>query len=330
MPLLRDIFIQLSEINFLNEATRKMGLKFGANKVVGGVSIDDTIERIKDINDQGMSVAFDNLGEFITDKEDAIREKGKIIAMINAAEASQVDAHATVKLSQIGLKIDYDFCLHNIKEIVALADKVGMFVNIDMESFSVYEETFNILDELLQEYENVGIVIQSYLFNSPKDVLKYKDTRLRIVKGAYKENAQVAHQDKADIDAAFLELLRSHLTEGTGYTSIATHDHQIIEEIIDFIEQKEIPKDRFEFQMLYGFRKDYQKNLVDRGYKMVVYLPFGNDWYAYFMRRLAERPQNMNLIVKSVTNDPKFKPIAIGTGAVLSVFALTKLFRRNK
>jgi proline dehydrogenase len=329
MPLLRDIFIQLSEISFLNETTRKMGLKFGANKVVGGVSIDDTIERIKDINNQGMSVAFDNLGEFITDKEDAIREKGKIIAMINAVDASDVDAHATVKLSQIGIQIDYDFCMDNIKEILAVANKVGMFINIDMESYNLHDVTLQVVDELLKEYDNVGTVIQSYLFSSPKVVSKYKDTRLRIVKGAYKENTQVAYQDKADIDKAYVELIKSHLTEGTGFTSIATHDHHIIEEVIDFIEQNDIDKDRFEFQMLYGFRKDYQKNLVDRGYKMVVYLPFGNDWYAYFMRRLAERPQNINLVVKSVTTDPKFKPIAIGTGAVLSLFALFKIFKRK-
>ncbi|MFD2828954.1 proline dehydrogenase family protein [Corticicoccus populi] len=329
MPLLRDIFIHLSENQFLNNSTKKMGLKFGANKVVGGVSIDDTIERIKDINDQEMSVVFDNLGEFITDKEDAIQEKGKIIAMINAIHEFGVDSHASVKLSQIGLQIDYDFCLNNIDEIIAVANKLDIFVNIDMESYNLYPDTLRILDAMLEKYDNVGTVIQAYLLNSPDDILKYKDTRLRIVKGAYKESADAAHQDKADIDKAYLELIKSHLTEGTGYTSIATHDHHIIEEIIDFIEQNDIDHDRFEFQMLYGFRKDYQKNLVKRGYKMVVYLPFGMDWYAYFMRRLAERPQNINLIVKSVTKHPAFKPAAFGTAGILSLFTIVKLFKRK-
>ena len=328
MPVLRDIFIHLSENKILNDTTKKIGLKFGADKVVGGIKVEDTIERIKDINNQGMSVTFDNLGEFITEKSDALWEKGNIIEMIKAIDENNVDAHASVKLSQIGLHIDYDFCLENTREILTVAKQADMFVNIDMENYAAYDDTIRLIDTVLEEFDNVGTVIQSYLFSSREDVIKYKDQRLRLVKGAYKEVPEVAFQDKRDIDAAYLRLIKTHLLEGEGFTSIATHDHNIIEETIDFIKENNIPNDQFEFQMLYGFRKDYQTNLVQRGYNTVVYVPFGYDWYAYFMRRLAERPQNINLVVKGITRDKRFQAgaaIAAGVGTLIAAY---QLFRK--
>jgi len=327
MPVLRDVFIHLSENKILNDTTKKIGLKFGADKVVGGIKVEDTIERIKDINNQGMSVTFDNLGEFITEKSDALWEKGNIIEMIKAIDENNVDAHASVKLSQIGLHIDYDFCLENTREILTVAKQADMFVNIDMENYAAYDDTIRLIDTVLEEFDNVGTVIQSYLFSSREDVIKYKDERLRLVKGAYKEAPEVAFQDKRDIDAAYLRLIKTHLLEGSGFTSIATHDHIIIEETIDFIKENNIPNDQFEFQMLYGFRKDYQRNLVQRGYNTVVYVPFGYDWYAYFMRRLAERPQNINLVIKGITKDKRFQAgtaIAAGAATLITAYQLFK------
>src|SRR5690625_888245 len=327
MPVLRDIFIHLSENKILNDTTKKIGLRFGADKVVGGIKVEDTIERIKDINNQGMSVTFDNLGEFITEKSDALWEKGNIIEMIKAIDENDLDAHASVKLSQIGLHIDYDFCLENTREILTVAKQADMFVNIDMENYAAYDDTIRLIDTVLEEFDNVGTVIQSYLFSSREDVIKYKDERLRLVKGAYKEAPEVAFQDKRDIDAAYLRLIKTHLLEGSGFTSIATHDHNIIEETIDFIKENNIPNDQFEFQMLYGFRKDYQRNLVQRGYNTVVYVPFGYDWYAYFMRRLAERPQNINLVVKGITKDKRFQAgtaIAAGAATLITAYQLFK------
>lgn len=329
MALLRDIFIALSENQMLNDASKKVGLKFGTNKVVGGITIDETIERFKDINGQGMSVTFDNLGEFITEKSDAINEKNNILNMIQAIDDHGVDASASIKLTQIGLNIDYDFCVANVREILDAAKAVNMFVNIDMENYSSHDKTVHIVDMMMEEYDNVGTVLQSYLFNSPENVYKYKDNRIRLVKGAYKESPQIALQSKDDIDAAYEQLIRIHLTEGHGFTSIATHDHNIINDTIDFINEQGIPNDRFEFQMLYGFRKELQTELVDRGYNVCVYIPFGNQWYAYFMRRLAERPQNMNLVIKSITKDPVFKTTALGSGAVLAGIAVYKLFSRK-
>ncbi|WP_020007450.1 proline dehydrogenase family protein [Salinicoccus albus] len=330
MPLLRDIFINLSENQFLNNASKKMGLKFGAQKVVGGITVEETVHRIKDINNQGMSVTFDNLGEFITDKNDAREAKEHIIEIIRAIGENGLNASGSIKLTQLGLNIDHDFCAANAREILEAAKNENIFINIDMENYASHHATIRVVDLMMEEFDNVGTVLQSYLFDSAEDVYKYKDRRLRLVKGAYKEAPQVAFQDKKDIDKAFESLIRTHLTEGEGVTSIATHDHNIIHNAIDFINEHGIPDDQFEFQMLYGFRKELQRELTEDGYHVCVYVPTGNDWYAYFMRRLAERPQNINLVLKSVTKDPIFKTAAAGTGVVLAGAALYKLMARKK
>lgn len=328
MGVVRDVFIGLSENKVLNDASKQMGLRFGAQKVVGGTGVEDTLERIEDINNQGMSVTFDNLGEFVSDKSEATTEKNNIINMIKAVQDKGANAYPSVKLSQIGLHIDEEFCYQNIREIIETAKKTDMFVNLDMENYVSKEPSMRILDKLLEEFDNVGTVIQAYFYDAKKDVRKYKDQRIRIVKGAYKEPTTLAYQSKNDIDQSFFEIIKTHLVEGEGFTSIATHDHNIIEKSIRFIETQNIPKDKFEFQMLYGFRKEYQEELVERGYNMCVYVPFGTDWYAYFMRRLAERPQNLNLVVKSVTKSNKFKAAAIGAGALAVVYGLFKLIKK--
>lgn len=330
MGVVRDLFIGLSENEILNDASKKMGLRFGAQKVVGGTGVDDTLVRFADLNNQGMSITFDNLGEFISDRKEAEKEKNNIIKMIKAVNEKDLTVHASVKLSQIGLNIDETFCYENIKEILDAAKEANMFVNLDMENYLSKGPSLTILDKLLEEYDNVGTVIQAYFYDAIKDVRKYKDIRTRLVKGAYKEPATIAYQSKADIDQSYFEIIKTHLVEGNGFTSIATHDHNIIEKTIRFIETMGISKDEFEFQMLYGFRKDYQQDLVARGYNMCVYVPYGTDWYAYFMRRLAERPQNLNLVVKSFTSNDKVKYGAIAAAAVAGVALLAKAFKTKK
>lgn len=331
MGLFRDTVIQLSENKTLNDLTKQMGLKFGARKFVGGVDTEEAIETFKSINADGMSVTFDNLGEFITDTMDATYEKDLILEMIKAIDEHKVNAHCSVKLTQIGLDIDYEFCKTNFREILEAAKQVGIFVNIDMESYRVYDATMRMLDEMLEEFDNVGTVLQSYLFDSEEDVIKYKDERLRIVKGAYKEDPSVALQERESIDIAFEELIKKHLTEGTGFTSIATHDHNIIYNIMDFVERENIDKDTFEFQMLYGFRYDLAKQIVKKGYSMCIYVPYGNDWYAYFMRRIAERPQNVNLLVKDLMDNPAVKAGTITAGGLVVlgiISSIVKMFRK--
>lgn len=329
MAVLRDFFIGLSQIKPVNDATKKMGLRFGAQHVVGGTKTDDTVEKIRQLNQKGLSITVDNLGEFIEDRAQAEIEKNLILDMIDAIHKNHLDAHFSVKLTQLGLNLGDDFILQNMREIMEAAKKAdNLFVNIDMENYASKEKTFFVLDELLKDYDNVGTVLQAYLFDSMEDAEKYKDNRTRLVKGAYKEDPSIAYQSKNDIDNNYFELIKYHLTHGKGFTSIATHDHNIINRVIDFVEANDISHDSFEFQMLYGFRNDYQLELVEEGYNMTVYVPYGNDWYAYFMRRLAERPQNLNLLVKSVTTNKKFKVGAAAAAAVGAGIAVTKLFKK--
>ena len=329
MAVLRDFFIGLSQIKPVNDATKKMGLRFGAQHVVGGTKTDDTVEKIRQLNQKGLSITVDNLGEFIEDRAQAEIEKNLILDMIDAIHKNHLDAHFSVKLTQLGLNLGDDFILQNMREIMEAAKKAdNMFVNIDMENYASKEKTFFVLDELLKDYDNVGTVLQAYLFDSMEDAEKYKDNRTRLVKGAYKEDPSIAYQSKNDIDNNYFELIKYHLTHGKGFTSIATHDHNIINRVIDFVEANDISHDSFEFQMLYGFRNDYQLELVEEGYNMTVYVPYGNDWYAYFMRRLAERPQNLNLLVKSVTTNKKFKVGAAAAAAVGAGIAVTNLFKK--
>ncbi|WP_341301658.1 proline dehydrogenase family protein [Lysinibacillus sp. FSL H8-0500] len=322
---LRDFFIALSENQLLNSAAQKYGLRMGAQSVVAGTSIPEVVQTIKELNRANISCTVDNLGEFVFEKSAATAAKNNILAVIQAIHDEQLDAHISLKPSQLGQDIDIDFCYENLKEVVALAHQYNIFVNFDMENYGRLHSSFDLLDKLHKEYDNVGTVIQAYFFESDENIEKYKDFRLRIVKGAYKEAEEVAYQSKADIDRNYLKLIEYHLLHGK-FTSIATHDHNVINHVKQFVKQHNIPNDKFEFQMLYGFRKDMQLDLAHEGYNFCTYLPFGNDWYGYFMRRLAERPQNLALVTKQVFNKKTNTAIGLGVAA----FALGRLSKKSK
>lgn len=301
MGVTRDFFIALSKNQLLNSGAKKWGLKFGAGKVVAGTDIDSMMKSVKELNSMGISATIDNLGEFVYSREEATAAKESIINTIEAIQEHGVDAHMSIKLTQIGLDIDYDFTLENIREIAAAAAKYDIFINLDMEDYAHLQQTIDILMELRKDYPNVGTVIQAYLYRSEKDLERLEDVRLRLVKGAYKEIPDVSLQSKQDIDENFLKLIKIRLL-GKAFTSIATHDHNIINEVKKFVEENNIPHDRFEFQMLYGFRTEMQKELAAEGFAFTTYVPYGKDWYAYFMRRLAERPQNINLALRGIVS----------------------------
>ncbi|CAG9608514.1 proline dehydrogenase family protein [Pseudoneobacillus rhizosphaerae] len=314
--MLKDLFIGLSQNQFLNSAAKKYGLKLGAQSVVAGTNIEETIKSIKELNSHGISCTVDNLGEFVFKEEEAIEAMNNILAVIEAIHEHKVDAHISLKPTQLGLDIDYDFCLGNLREIVDRAKQYDIFVNFDMEDHGHLDPSFQILDELSKEYDNVGTVIQAYFFRAKEDIQKYQNYRLRIVKGAYKEPAELAYQDKKEIDRNYIKLIEWHLLNGK-FTSIATHDHHVINHVKEFVKRNDIPNDKFEFQMLYGFRKEMQLELAKEGYNFCTYVPFGNDWYGYFMRRLAERPQNLNLVAKQVFNKKTNTVIGLAAGAFL-------------
>ena len=321
--VLRNVLMNLSENEMLNAAAQKYGLKLGAESIVAGTNLEEMIESVKKLNAQGIEATIDNLGEFVYDEAIATKAKDEILEVIDAIQTHGLNAHISVKPSQVGLDIDIDFCYDNLREIIEHASQYGIFVNLDMENYTRLQPTLDMLEELNKVFNNVGTVMQSYLFRAKEDIERFKDYRLRIVKGAYKESAEVAYQDKLEIDINFLELVEYHLLHGK-FTSIATHDHNLIAHVKQFVADHDIPNDKFEFQMLYGFRTDMQKELA-KDYNFCTYVPFGKDWYGYFMRRLAERPQNINLVTKQVFNKKTNTILAVAAGA----FILGRLTKRK-
>ncbi|HHY72077.1 MAG TPA: proline dehydrogenase [Bacillus bacterium] len=323
--MLKEFFIGLSQNQFLNNAAKKYGLKLGAQSVVAGTNIPEVIKSIKELNSNGISCTVDNLGEFVYKKEEAIEAKENILKVIEAIHENQVDAHISLKPTQLGLDIDFDFALANLWEILEKAKTYNMFVNFDIEDSGHLQPAYDALDVLLRDFDNVGTVVQAYFHKAQEYTEKYKDLRIRIVKGAYKEPAEIAYQDKKDIDANYIKITEWHLLNGK-FTSIATHDHHIINHLKKIVEQHNIPKDKYEFQMLYGFRRELQLQLAEEGYNFCTYVPFGKDWYGYFMRRLAERPQNINLVAKSIFNKKTNTIIGLTAGA----FILGRMSKRKK
>lgn len=293
----KSFFMSVSQNKPLNKAAKKVGLRFGASQVVAGMTIESAIRKVQELNEKGLLCTLDHLGEFVSNREEAMEATDYNVRTLEAIAISGVNCNLSVKMTQLGLDIDRDFCLANMRKIVATAKKTNNFVRIDMEDYGHCQITLDILNELRQEYDNVGTVIQAYLYRSEQDITDLQGVSLRLVKGAYKESPEVAYQPKEEVDANYLKIIQAHLLSGS-YTAIATHDHEIIDAVKNFVKVNDIPLDRFEFQMLYGFRRELQLNLVKEGYKIRVYVPFGDDWFGYFMRRLAERPQNISFALK--------------------------------
>src|SRR5699024_362526 len=231
--LTKNFFIALSNNEFLNKSAQKWGFRLGAKQFVAGVDVDSVLSSVKKINEKGISATVDHLGEFITERSKSISAKKNILELINQIYEEKIDCHISVKLTQLGLDITEEFCLENMQEIVGLAHEYGIFINIDMEDYLHYEQTLHIVDHLRKHYDNVGTVIQSYLYRAEDDMDKLSDVRLRLVKGAYKESEDVAYQTKQAIDQNFLKLAKKRM-QGDTFTSIATHDHNIINQLIAF------------------------------------------------------------------------------------------------
>src|SRR5699024_1573241 len=305
--------------------------KLFAEQFVAGLDVDSVIQTVRRLNKVGISCTVDHLGEFVTDRKVSLEAKENIIILLERIHDEKLDCHVSVKLTQLGLDIEEGFCLANMQEIVRTAAQYDIFVNIDTEDYAHYDGTMRILNELRKEFSNIGTVIQAYYFHADDMLDELENNRLRIVKGAYKEGTEIAYQSKAEIDANFLKLAKRRL-QGNAFTSIATHDHQIINELKAFVQLHAIDKSTFEFQMLYGCRENLQLELVDEGYLFCTYLPFGHEWYGYFMRRLAERPRNMQLIIKDklYTNDNKIKkqPLLVGAGIISGLLLLWRRWRK--
>ena len=298
----RDLFLYLSNNKTLNRAAQNWGSNIASGKIVGGIDFPSSIKFIKELNEQGFSVTVDHLGEFVTSEEIARERTKECIQTIETIVAQRLDSHVSLKLTSLGLDISKELVFENMRKIMDIAEKYKIMVTIDMEDETRCEETLSIFKGLKADYTYISTVIQAYLYRAEQDIrnLNSYEPFLRLVKGAYKESPTVAFPKKADVDENYKKLIKSRLLNGY-YTGVATHDDAIIEYTKRLVEEYKIPKHSFEFQMLYGMRTQTQKELVNQGYKMRVYVPYGIDWYGYFMRRLAERPANLAFVLKGMT-----------------------------
>ena len=303
--MFRAFFIALSESRTLRGiAERSRVGRRMSGRFVAGMSVEEALDATAATNARGMSVSVDNLGENVTNLEEARHSAQLYHELVDAITARKLNANVSLKLTHMGLDVDEAASRTIVAEVVAHAAKQGNFVRIDMEGSPYTDKTLDIVRELHRQPGNanhVGAVIQSYLHRSQRDVeeLCAEKIRIRLCKGAYKEPADIAYQDKAEVDSNFVELTKVMLKSGV-FHGIATHDPKMIEATIAFAKSEGIAPSSFEFQMLYGVRRDLQEQLVKDGWGMRVYIPFGTEWYPYLMRRLAERPANVIFIAKNM------------------------------
>jgi proline dehydrogenase len=308
---MRALLLRLSESKRLaplmmhNGASRRVARRF-----VAGETLDDAVEAAREVNRRLQLASLDLLGENVSDEAGARRAADGYQAIFDRIAAEHLDANVSLKLTQLGLDLSEDLCLELLKKIVAHATGQGNFVRIDMEGSAYTQRTVDIAKRVRAKYSGVGTVMQAYLYRTEEDVQDLLATgcRLRLCKGAYKELPEVAFPKKSDVDANYIKLMKMLLPSGI-YHGIATHDPAMIEATKDFAREQHIKRDQFEFQMLYGIRTDLQEKLVREGYRVRVYIPYGVDWFPYFMRRLAERPANVafflrNLLPRSSGNSP--------------------------
>ena len=273
-------------------------------RFVAGEMLGDALAAVRRLNDAGLTVTLDYLGESVSSMEEASQAALQYIAILHAIERQGARSNASLKLTQMGLDVDRALAVRNLERVVAQAAQFSNFIRIDMEGSGYTQVTLDIFKQLFAQHKNVGVVIQAYLYRSEADVreLNQLGARVRLCKGAYSEPPSVAFPDKADTDTNFVKLMQLLLSNGT-YPGIATHDERMIDATREFAAREDIPSDRFEFQMLYGVRRDLQDQLVRDGYRMRVYVPYGSEWYPYMVRRLAERPSNLLFVLRGVLRE---------------------------
>ncbi|HET9307499.1 MAG TPA: proline dehydrogenase family protein [Candidatus Sulfotelmatobacter sp.] len=305
--MLRAFFVHLSENRSLRNFAERSSLgRRVSGRFVAGTEISDAVRVTQAVNGVGMAVSIDNLGENVTNPDEARHSAQLYHQILDAIEANKLNANISLKLTHMGLDVDEGLARELVGKLVARASAMNPpgFVRVDMEGSPYTQRTLDFVQELhrMPGYGNsVGTVIQAYLKRSESDVEKLlaEGIRIRLCKGAYKEPASIAFESKADVDANFIKLMKMLMKSGI-YHGIASHDEHIIREGQAFATRENISRVAFEFQMLYGIRRDLQQSLVREGWRMRVYVPFGTEWYPYFMRRLGERPANLFFIVRNM------------------------------
>jgi proline dehydrogenase len=277
-----------------------------ARRFVAGERLDEAVEAVRALNAKGISASLDLLGESVHNEQEARAARDEYLAILDRINADGLDCNVSVKLTAMGLDISEELCVAIMRDVLERAQRYGTFVRVDMESSAYTERTLRLFEERLYPgfKQHVGIVLQSYLYRTYADVERAValKCRVRLCKGAYKEPAAVAYPDKKDVDANYAKCMHTLLEKAT-YPAIATHDPALVTEARRFVAERGIAAERFEFQMLYGVRRDLQEQLVRDGFRMRVYVPFGTQWYPYLMRRLAERPANVAFITGNVLRE---------------------------
>jgi proline dehydrogenase len=299
---LRAAILAAADSPRLQRLVTRHGLRLGAARFVAGQTLDEAVPVLRRLNEAGLRTNTTLLGEGVRDEAETRAVVAAYREILERIRREGLRTNVALKLTHLGLAIDEELAYRNVAELVGAAAALGNFVRIDMEESRWVEETLRVYRRLREEgHDNVGTVLQAYLYRSEDDLASLLPLRpnLRLVKGAYLEPAELAYPKKRDVDAAYVRLLEASLA-GEGFTGVATHDERLIERAIAFAQERGVPRERFQFQMLYGVRPRLQLRLVERGYDVLVATPFGPEWYRYLMRRLAERPANLLFVARNL------------------------------
>jgi proline dehydrogenase len=304
----KALFFALSRSTVLKRLASKYGMATPdsfARRFIAGETVEEAIRDARLLQERGLRLTLDYLGESVKTSEEATAATREYLRLIEVIVASGIERNLSLKLTQLGVDVDRATCVDNLRRILDPAARHGFFVRIDMENSPYTDVTLEVFETLWQqEYRNVGLALQAALRRTGQDVQRMiaLGARVRLVKGAYKEPVAIAFQQKAEVDEAFSRLMRLLLEQGT-YPAIATHDEALIDQTRAFAAERNLGRDRFEFQMLYGIRRDLQTALVADGFQMRIYLPFGRQWFPYFMRRLGERPANVGFVLRAIVKE---------------------------
>ena len=298
----RAVILRSADSAFLQRVVRRYGMRLGAGRFVAGETLDECVAVLRRLNDAGLHANTTLLGEAIPDAGGADIVVREYTELLDRLASERLRANLALKLTHLGLSFDEEAAHANVERLVAHAAIRDLFVRIDMEQSEFVDATLRIYERLLTAgHENVGTVLQSYLYRTPDDLdrLLPHAPNLRIVKGAYLEPAEIAYPEKRDVDSAYVRLVERGL-QGSAYVAVATHDERIISHVESFVAREGIGRDRYEFQMLFGVRPSLQREVAARGHKVLVATPYGPDWYPYLMRRLAERPANLLFFLRNL------------------------------
>ncbi|MFB1082820.1 proline dehydrogenase family protein [Jeotgalibacillus sp. JSM ZJ347] len=296
-----QFFTTLAYNQLFIDISRRIGMDLGGSHFVGGEKTDDMVKQVKKLNSNGIGATIDCLGEFVKNEEDTKKYVDNCYKAIHAIRDEKLNAQISLKLFSVGIEVGQETAIRNMNDILQEAKKYDVFVTINMEEYKNCEGIISAFEALREKYDNLGIALQANLYRTETDVerLDRFSPAIRFVKGAYIESGDVDINNKSHVDENYKKLVKSHLLKGN-YTQVATHDNDMIDFVKKLVNEYDIPKDQFEFQMLQGMREEKQRELAEDGWNMVVYVPFGKDWYTYFMKRLAERPANIGFTFMSM------------------------------